>query len=100
MPHYTEMTHKEYHAEHIVSEKVCGLCAYTKMEYFMGAVPRPRNQDTPTRQEWEQGPKGVQWCTLPASPKFGTLVAAFGTCDHFENQEPEPEAVTEQGEAE
>ena len=89
MPHYTEMTREQYHADYIVSEKMCGHCAFAKTEHFMGAVPAGPDPKDLSVQRWRQGPVSVRWCTLPASRNFGTLVAAFGTCDHFEKAEEE-----------
>ena len=93
MTHYTEMTREEYHAAHIVSEKMCGSCAYAKTEHFMGAQPAGPDPKDLRVQRWRQGPVRVQWCTLPASRNFGTLVAAFGTCDRFKKAEEENETV-------
>ena len=98
--HYSEMSQEEYHAEYIVSDKVCTRCNFSRKQYFMGAVPVGPNPNNLNQQEWKQTPTIIQWCTLPASPKFGTLVAAFGTCDHIETNKSEPEVVTDSGEEE
>ena len=97
--HYSQLTPEKYHAEFIVSEKICGMCAFGKKEIFMTAALAKKKDQNDDGDVWQMGRVIVHWCLLPASRNFGTMVAAFGTCDHFQRDQKDVDSKESEGDS-
>ena len=87
--HYSLMTPKEYHDEYSISERVCEKCVFASKQSIMSVKTVTNNPQSIGKSVPVAEPRDLHWCFLPKSRNFGTMVANFGTCDHFRGDEPE-----------